>query len=33
MVGTVSAIENRLMRDGFVLRYDTADTNSKELGR
>jgi GH15 family glucan-1,4-alpha-glucosidase len=26
MVGTVSAIENRLMRDGFVLRYDTAET-------
>jgi GH15 family glucan-1,4-alpha-glucosidase len=26
MVGTVSAIENRLMRDGFVLRYDTAQT-------
>lgn len=27
VTGTVDAIEKRLMRDGFLLRYDTADEN------
>ena len=27
MLGTIEAIEQRLVRDGFVMRYDTADTD------
>ncbi len=27
VLGTIRAIEERLLRDGFVLRYDTADTD------
>jgi GH15 family glucan-1,4-alpha-glucosidase len=27
VLGTIRAIEQRLLRDGFVLRYDTADTD------
>ena len=33
VLGTIRAIEQRLVRDGFVLRYDTEDTDDGYLKR